>query len=240
MAYSYWRVGVHFQPTEIVCVALQKTRFGRALRRWWQLPVPPDATESEYVIQLRRLRCELPRYHRLAVALPAAETLQKQLPIPQLSLRESEQLEWITSAIAQQLEMPAQALAFDYRETETNSYSVTAARRRDVERLEKRMAEAGLNLYTITPDACALQHFLPWLAPEQPGLRWHNGEQWLWATRSAWGCGPEPDPALLLCTTLSTPGAVFNPWFPLYQLQPPMPEKGDAFAIALALALGAD
>lgn len=238
MAYSHWQVGLHFRPTEIVCVALQKTRFGSALRRWWQVPVETQATESELTNALRRLQRELPRNHRLSAALPTAETLQKQLPVPQLPLRESEQEKWIASTVAQQLEMPAEELVFDYRKTETNSYSVTAARRSDVDRLQRRVTGAGLNLCAIAPDACALQHFLPWVAQDKLGVRWRDGDQWLWATRNAWGACAEPDPSLLPCTTHLTSGEAFNPWFPLHQLQPPLPENGDLFSIALALALG--
>ena len=238
MAYSHWQVGLHFQPSEIVCVALQKTRFGRALRRWWKLPVSPEMSETDIVAKLVRLQREMPRFHRLAVALPAAETLQKQLPAPRMPLRESEQMQWVSSTVAQQLEMPADTLVFDYSQTDTNGYSVTAARRKDTELLARRMAAAGLNLCAIAPDASALQTFLPWAAKEKAGISWRSGEQWLWATRDSWGCSPEHNPEFLICTTQPAEGETFNPWFPLNQLQPPLPEDGDTFVIALALALG--
>lgn len=238
MAYSYWQAGLHFQQDSIVCVALQKTRFGWALRRWWQLPVASDATEAELTVVLRKLQREMPRYHRLAAALPARDTLQKQLPPPRMVLRESEQVQWITSSVAQQLEMPAHELAFDYCDADTNSYSITAARRRDVDLLQQRLHSAGLNVCAITPDACALQNFLPWIAGDKPGICWCDKDQWLWATREGWGCSPQPKADLLPCTTVATVGEAFNPWFPLNQLQPPLPERGDDFAIALALALG--
>ncbi|MBB1202023.1 pilus assembly protein [Enterobacteriaceae bacterium 89] len=181
----------------------------------------------------------MPRYHRLAVAMPAKETLQKQLPSPRMSLRESERLQWIGNTVAQQLDMPPEALVFDYSSADANSYSVTAARRKETERLQRQMTTAGLHLCAITPDACALQNFLPWMAQDKPGICWHDGEQWLWATRDAWGCASQPDSELLVCTTVqSLANETFNPWFPLTQLQPPLPENGDPFAIALALALG--
>lgn len=238
MAYSQWLAGLHFQPDSIVCVAVQKTRSGRALRRWWQLPVAADVSEAELVAALRRIQREMPRFHRLVAALPAAVTLQKQLPPPQMVLRESEQARWIATSVSKQLEMPTDTLTFDYQNTDTNSYSVTAARRRDVDVLQQRLRAAGLNILAITPDASALQNFLPWLAKEETGICWRDRHQWLWATREAWGCSSEPPDGLLRCTTQRTDGIGFNPWFPLCQLQPPLPEKGDAFAIALALALG--
>ena len=238
MAYSHWQAGLHFQRDSIVCVALQRTRFGRALRRWWQLPLVKGATETQIVAALRHIQRELPRYHRIAVALPAADTLQKQLPSPQMPLRDSERAQWIVSTVSQQLEMPTDTLAFDYQDTDANSYSVTAARRKDITLLQTRLQAARLNLCAITPDACALQNFLPWVAESVPGLCWREGEHWLWATRENWGCNKEPLAEFLPCTTASVAGETFNPWFPLNQLQPPLPESGDAFVIALALAVG--
>lgn len=238
MAYGYWQAGIHFQAERLVCVALQKTRWGWALRRWWQLPVGRETPESEIIAALRKIKNELPRYHRVNVAFPAMDTLKKQLPFPRMVLRESEQIRWIATTVTQQLEMPEEAIAFDYCATDTNIYSVTAARQRDVALLQKRISDAGLELQAIVPDASALHYFFPWLAKEDPGLMWHNGEQWLWASRTDWGVNDEPPPALLRCTTEYHAGHTFNPWFPLSQLQPPLPEQGDNFAIALALALG--
>lgn len=238
MAYSQWLAGLHFQQNSLVCVALQKARSGFALRRWWQLPVASDASEEALIAALRRIQREMPRFHRLAVALSAADTLQKNLPPPQMALRESECAQWVASTVAKQLEMPADTLTFDYQHAEQHVYSVTAARRRDVELLQKRLHAAGLNVEAITPDASALQHFLPWIAQDEQGLCWYDGQQWLWATREAWGSSVEQPEELLLCTTQQAGMKSFNPWFPLMQLQPPLPENGDAFAIALALALG--
>lgn len=238
MAYSQWQAGLHFQRDSLVCIAIQKTRSGRALRRWWQVPVDDNAGEKEVIAALRRIQREMPRFHQVAVAFPAADTLQKQLPPPQRVLRESEQARWVASTVAKQLEMPPDTLTFDYQSAETNIYSVTAARRRDVEVMQKRLHAAGINVQAITPDASALQHFLPWIAKDEQGLCWQNSGQWLWATRHAWGSSAEPPEGLLVCTSRPHRGASFNPWFPLTQLQPPLPEYADDFAIALALALG--
>ncbi|MGU3415248.1 pilus assembly protein [Enterobacteriaceae bacterium C34A] len=238
MAYSQWLAGLHFQQDNLVCVALQKARSGYALRRWWQLPLVRDASEQEQSTVLRRIQREMPRFHRVAVAISASDTLQKQLPQPQMALRESERAQWVASTVSKQLEMPADTLAFDYQSADTNIYSVTAARRRDVDALQKRLCDVGLNVETITPDASALQSFLPWIAKDEQGLCWQDKCQWLWATRNAWGSGAEPPEGLLQCTTKLLSGTSFNPWFPLTQLQPPLPACGDDFAIALALALG--
>lgn len=239
MAYSQWQAGLHFQQDSIVCVALQTTRLGHALRRWWQLPVAADAGEQHLIAALRQIQREMPRFHRLMAAIPAADTLQKQLSSPQRVLRESEKAQWVVNTVAKQLDMPSEALAFDYQTADANLYNVTAVRRRDVDLLQQRLHAAGLNLCAIAPDASALQNFLPWVAKEVPGICWRAGHQWLWATRKAWGCGAERPEGLLECTTQPECGVSFNPWFPLSQLQPPLPACGDAFAIALALALGA-
>ncbi|MDX6019444.1 pilus assembly protein [Scandinavium sp. V105_16] len=238
MAYSHWQAGLHFQQASIVCVAVQKTRSGRALRRWWQLPMETDASEQHLIAALRRIQREMPRFHRLVAAIPAADTLQRQLPPPQMILRESETAQWVASTVAKQLEMPSETLAFDYHTADNKSYSVTAVRRRDVELLQQRLHAAGLNLCAIAPDASALQNFLPWIAKEVPGVCWQDRQQWLWATREAWGCSADAPADMLVCTTQPESGLSFNPWFPLNQLQPPLPQQGDAFAIALALALG--
>ncbi|MCS2151359.1 pilus assembly protein PilM [Scandinavium goeteborgense] len=238
MAYSQWQAGLHFQQDSIVCVALQKTRLGRALRRWWQLPLEDKNDDKCTAAVLRRIQREMPRFHRVAVAVPASDTLQIQLPPPQMSLRESELAQWVASTVAKQLEMPAESLIFDYQNADTNSYSVTAARRHDIEQLQQSLRAAGLNLSSVTPDASALQHFLPWMDSDIPGICWRDKDQWLWATRNAWGSNAELPDGLMQCTTQPAGGQSFNPWFPLSQLQPPLPECGDSFAIALALALG--
>lgn len=238
MAYSQWQAGLHFQQDSIVCVALQKTRLGRALRRWWKLPLENESCDKSMAAALRRIQREMPRFHRVAVALPASDTLQIQLPPPQMTLRESELAQWVASTVAKQLEMPAESLIFDYQNADTNSYSVTAARKRDIEQLQQRLRTAGLNLSSVTPDASALQHFLPWIDSDIPGVCWRDKKQWLWATRTDWGSSENPPDGLILCTTQPAGGQCFNPWFPLNQLQPPLPECGDAFAVALALALG--
>lgn len=121
MAFRNWRIGMHIQQDHIAIVALLLERSRWALRRWWSIPLMPGTVRQGIVVdveslarQLQPWRRELPLQHQACIAFPAARTLQKQLPRPQISLRESEQATWIASAMAQQLEMPASSLCVDY------------------------------------------------------------------------------------------------------------------------------
>ena len=137
MAFRNWRVGMHIQQDHIAIVALLHERSRWALRRWWSIPLMPGTVRQGMVVdaeslarQLQSWRRELPLHHQVCIAFPAARTLQKQLPRPQISLRESEQATWIASAMAQQLEMPASSLCVDYAETgAVDGWRVTAALR---------------------------------------------------------------------------------------------------------------
>lgn len=233
MAYGHWRIGLDLRRDAMVCIALQKRRSGWALRRWWQQEDAPEITDEARIATLRLWRREMPNQHSTAIALSAAGTLKRTLSVPGLALRDSEQAQWIVNSVAQQLEMAAEALAFDYCNTAENNVSVTAARRQDVDRLLSLAAAAGLKVKAVTPDACALQHYLDWLPPGYGSINWFDGEAWLWATATDWGRSPEP-----LADALRCGGGSFDPWSCLNQLYPPLPEKSERFTVALALALG--
>lgn len=235
MAYRYWQTGLHIQGDAMVCIALQQMRSGWALRRWWRQALSPQATDADRIATLRQWRREMPVQHRVAIALPAAGTLKKALPAPGLALRDSEQAQWVISSMAQQLEMAEASLAFDYRQVNPGGFQVTAARQQDVLRLRQIAKGAGLNLAAVTPDASALQAYLPWLPEGAGSVSWFDGERWLWASGDDWGCAEHPAPGSMLCGSGIDD---FDPWHCLSQLQPPLPANGDAFAVALALALG--
>lgn len=98
MAFRNWRIGMHIQQDHIAIVALLLERSRWALRRWWSIPLMPGTVRQGIVVdveslarQLQPRRRELPLQHQACIAFPAARTLQKQLPRPQISLRESEQ-----------------------------------------------------------------------------------------------------------------------------------------------------
>lgn len=234
MAYGYWQAGLHIQRDAMVCVALQQSRSGWGLRRWWCQHYAPDATDAQRITTLRQWRREMPIQHRVAVAFPAAGTIKRTLPTPGLTLRDSERAQWIVSSMAQELEMPPGALACDYQAAQPQGLNVTAARQQEVIRLHQLVRTAGLRVGTVTPDASALQHYFPWLSERAGGLSWFDGEQWLWATRDDWGCRTDPAPDLIRC---GSQGEEFDPWSCLCQLQPPLPENAGRFTIALALAI---
>lgn len=255
MAFNCWQMGLHIQQDNVFIVAIQRARCGWSLRRWWQLPLPPanaaSSGDERLLAALAPWRRELPWQHTVSFAFPAHRTLQKSLAPAAMTLRESERKQWIASAMSRQLEMPGDALCFDYHLSEPQGeWRVTAAQQRDVARLQNLARRLRLQVAAITPDACALQAFLPQLEAPNAVLIWRDDAQWLWASREAWGCcalkdapsssalgarlGVEEE-RLIRCAARQG----FDPWNAVAQKQPPLPVCGDAFAVAIALAMGA-
>lgn len=260
MAFGCWQIGLHIQQDKIAAIALQRVRGGWALRRWWLLPLPADfsslspaQTENALEAALSAWRRELPWQHAVSLAFPAHRTLQKTLPQAAMTLRDSEQAQWIASAMAQQLAMEPAALCFDYQPNIlADGWSVTAAQRKDIDPLQRVAHALRLHVTAITPDACALRHFLPWLPHEAGGLAWQDSRQWLWASASGWGSVSRAEvpslqqlstrlamPELTFCCVQAENVPRFDPWCVMGQIQPPLPADSDAFAIAIGLALGA-
>lgn len=260
MAFGCWQIGLHIQQDKIAALALQRVRGGWALRRWWLLPLPADFSslssshaENALVAALSAWRRELPWQHAVSLAFPAHRTLQKTLPQAGMTLRDSEQAQWIASAMAQQVAMEPSALCFDYQpNTQAEGWSVTAAQRKDVEPLQRVARALRLHVTAISPDACALRHYLPWLSHETSALAWQDGAHWLWAGSAGWGSVSLAEvpslhqlstrlamPELVHCTAQVDNAPCFDPWSVIGQIQPPLPADSDAFAIAIGLALGA-
>ncbi|WP_174510126.1 pilus assembly protein [Klebsiella oxytoca] len=259
MAFSNWRIGMHIQQDEIVLVALRYARSRWALCRWWRIPLTPDTVRHGMVVdvvglaqQLRNWRRELPLQHQVSIAFPASRTLQKRLPRTQLSLSESERAQWITSVMAQQLEMPVASLCIDYSAAPAlTEWRVTAAQRLEIDLLRQLAVRLKLRVAEIVPDASALSAYFPWLPSGSHGLGWRHGQNWLWATQEGWGCSPCTETAsftqlarqinaesLQHCAAGSGDEPCFDPWSVIHRLQPPLPEGGDGFAVAIGLALG--
>lgn len=259
MTFRNWRIGIHIQQDSVAIVALLYERGRWALRRWWRIPLPPGLVQqgriadvNELAGLLRQWRRELPLQHQASIALPASRTLQKQLPAPQVSLRERERAEWITGTMARQLEMPASALCIDYAASPANdSWQATAAQRLDVDMLRQLARRLKLRLAAIVPDAVALSSFFPWLPDTTQGLAWQGDAQWLWATQERWGYCPCSEAASFaqltsrlsedefqLCSSQPLTEYGFDCWSVIHRLQPPLPSAGERFAIALGLALG--
>lgn len=259
MAFGHWQIGLHIQQDSIFSVALTPGRAGWALRRWWHIPLPLGTVENgqlkapqQLLTTLLPWRKSLPQRHRVRLAFPAARTLQRKLPRPAMALRENELASWVSHAMARELEMAAADLRFDYTEDSlAQAYSVTAAQHKDVAEMLELATSLHLNLTSLTPDACALQHLVPFLPPPARCLIWEGDAQWLWATRTGWGRRSHEDQPtvselsaslgldiadIALCTA-ATPD--FDPWSALVQRQPPLPPNGMRFAVAIGLALGA-
>jgi len=257
MAFKCWQLGLHLQPDNVFIVALVPNRCGWSLKRWWQLPLPPTTSaqhaDEALLAVLSSWRRELPRQHAVSIAFPAHRTIQKSLPCAAMTLRESEQSAWIASTMSQQLEMTATSLCFDYHlAAEPPRWNVTAAQQQDVSRLQRLARLLRLQLSAITPDACALRAFLPYIKVNNAVLVWRDGAQWLWASREGWGyelddatspqtlserLGVEPR-RVVHCQAYSENSLDFDAWDAVAQKQPPLPVSGDDFAVAIALAMG--
>lgn len=256
MAFKTWRTGVHIQQDKIVAVSLTREKVAWRLRRWWQFPLKaqngPDGAliQSEQLADLLSAWSKaLPLQHRVALAFPAVRTLQKALPSPAVALRDSESAAWIVSAISRELEMPPEALCFDYtQDTFSRAFHVTAAQNRDVASLLALAKRLKLRLAAITPDAAALANLLPFLPSSFRCVAWRDEAQWLWAMRHQWGrkaaseAASVADFAALLAISpqevaLFHPDG-FDPFTVIACNQPPLPAHRADFTVALALALG--
>lgn len=256
MAFGHWQIGLHIQQDSVISVALGAGRTGWALRRWWHIPLPKGTVENGQLHAPQQLhtalapwRASLPQRHRVRLAFPAARTLQRKLPRPAIALRENELTSWVSQAMAREVEMAAADLRFDYTEDALEpAYCVTAAQHKDLAALLALAASLHLNLVAITPDACALQPFIPFLLPPASCLVWEDNWQWLWATRSGWGRRAREDIPTLseLAPHLGlreSDIAVckedgFDPWIAVAQRQPPLPTCSARFAVAIGLAMG--
>lgn len=260
MAISRWRIGLHIQQDGVYAIALMQEKSRSVLRRWWQLPLEAGTVIDGQIGQPERLHTALqawsktlPRRHQISLAFPAGRTLQKRLPRPTVRLGESAQLQWVTNNVARELGMPADDLRIDYTDDSLQpAWSVTAAQNSDVAALMTLADNLNLHLSAITPDACALQRFIPLLAPPLRWLAWRDASQWLWATRSDWGRRTYAEASTFeaLAQVLGLPLAEgtlcdagpdsFDPWSAIARLSPPLPENGTAWAIAIGLALGGE
>lgn len=256
MAFGHWQTGIHIQQDGVFGVALTCEKSQWALRRWWHIPLEAGVIAEGKILQPEKLFTALlpwsktlPRRHRLRIAFPAARTLQKKLPRPAMQLCEREQVSWVTNTMARELEMPGEELRFDYSEDRLqNAWSVTAAQSKEVSVLLELAKSLHLHVAAVTPDACALQRLLPWLAPPARWLAWRDATQWLWATREGWGRQPRDttatveELALRLGLDISEGqvchSGAFDPWCAITHRQPPLPTNGEAYAVAIGLALG--
>ncbi|MGY5369637.1 DNA utilization protein HofM [Enterobacter oligotrophicus] len=253
MAFKTWQTGVHIQQDKALIVALTKEKSAWCLRRWWSVPLTEGIIRDGKILRpeqlvdaLRDWRRTLPHHHRIFLSFPAARTLQRALPRPAISLRDSEQVSWVGSALSRELEMPVETLCFDYaQDTFSNTFRVTAAQNKEVDTLLTLAKALRLHLAAIIPDAGALANFLSVVAPATC-VAWRDEHQWLWAMRHQWGrrftteAANADELAALLAlapTDITLFDADRDPWETLARCQPPLPADGAGFTVALALAM---
>lgn len=241
MAFKIWQIGLHLQQQEAVAVAIVRGAKECFLQRWWRLPLENDIIKDGRIVDAQR--------HHIMLAFPASRTLQRSFPRPSMSLGEREQTAWLSGTMARELDMDPDSLRFDYSEDSLSpAYNVTAAQSKELATLLTLAERLRVHVSAITPDASALQRFLPFLPSHQQCLAWRDNEQWLWATRYRWGrkLAVGMTSAKELAAALSVdPESValcgeggFDPWEAVSVRQPPLPPPGGDFAIALGLALG--
>ncbi len=262
MAFGNWRIGLDIQKDALRAVAISQRRGIWRLQRWWRLPCDGDDEEKRISAALNGWYRQLPLGYYLCVGFPTRRTLQREIPSPPPGLSELQCAHYVASATGRQLQMPEQTLCLDFCSVFAESrFAVTAARASEVGRLAAMIRQARLRLTAIAPEACALFSFLPFISHHDDSdmadccLVYRTAAEWLWVCQDRWGsipCHEAPDCATL-CQRLATtprrlvccsPGALtgdgvrdFNPWLALSRLQPPLPEEGDGYAIALGLAL---
>ena len=102
-----------------------------------------------------------------------------------------------------------------------------------------------LRLAAIVPDAGALANLLSAVAPVRC-VAWRDKHQWLWAMRHQWGRRYTTEAATVnelaaLLALSPSDIAVFDaaryPWEAVTLCQPPLPECGADYTVALALAM---
>lgn len=256
MAFNIWKIGLHIQQHEALAVAVVRDATGWFLQRWWRVPLAPQVIVDGHIREPEQLVAallswsrELPRRHHIHLSFPANRTLQKKFPRPAMSLREPEQTAWLSGSMARELDMSPDALLFDYSEdTLSPAFNVTAAQSKEISTLLTLIQTLKVQVTAITPDASALQRFIPYLPEHQQCLVWRDDAQWLWATRSAWGRKLTGDISSIdeLAATLSLTSAAlalcdaggFDPLSVVPVRQPPIPPQSHRFAIALGLAMG--
>ena len=93
-----------------------------------------------------------------------------------MTLREPEQTAWLSGSMARELDMAPDALHFDYSEdTLSPAFNVTAAQSKEISALLTLIQTLKVQVTAITPDASALQRFIPFLPDHHQCLVWRSG-----------------------------------------------------------------
>ncbi len=257
MVFKSWRIGLDIQCDGARAVALSQGRHGWYLQRWWDFPHLKTAPTGQIVLPeaMADWHRQLPLGAQLRVSFPGSRTLQKTVTAEPGALTEAQRAMYLASSLSRPLHMNAAELSLDYCTQSSGEYAVTAARREEVEAMRMALHQIRLIPIALAPDASALQSLIPFITAEGYSTVIHqSGEYWLWASAACWGSVDKAQVATVpaLCQhiavqmsqvvtchqALAVNGvAYFDPWSALVRLQPPLPEKGEHYAVALALAL---
>ncbi len=257
MIFKSWQIGLDIQCDGARAVALSRGRHGWCLQRWWDFPHLKTASAGKNVLPetLADWHRQLPLGAQLRVSFPGSRTLQKAVMAEPGALNEAQRAMYLASSLSRPLHMNAAELSLDYCTQPAGDYAVTAARREEVEAMRMALQQIRLIPTALAPDASALQSLIPFITAEGYSTVIHqSGEYWLWASATCWGSvgTAQVATASALCQHIAVSMAevvtchqalagngvaYFDPWRTLVRLQPPLPEKGDHYAVALALAL---
>ncbi|MCT4703461.1 pilus assembly protein [Enterobacteriaceae bacterium H20N1] len=212
---------------------------------------------------LAQWRRELPLRHQLRVAFPTQRTLQRPVPTPDNRLQEPARESYLAAAAARQLQMTPAQLSWDYTAMPQDpaQLRVIAARYSEVQEMLTSLAKQRLFPATLTPGASVLPALGSLCGPAKPRFLVHREcDHWLWATSSdepewGWVDARQAQTFSDLCLQLAVEphevafsSAVAEPvpsgalpldaWRALVRLQPPLPQHGGSFTVAIGLAIG--
>lgn len=185
MAFKNWQIGLHLQQQEAVAVAIVRSAKECLLHRWWRLPLENDIIKDGRIVDVQRLANtllpwsrELPQRHHIMLAFPASRTLQRSFPRPSMSLGEREQMAWLSGRWpVNWIWIRTPALRLQRRLT-SPAYNVTAAQSKELATLLTLAERLRVHVSAITPDASALQRFLPFyllISNVWPGVITNSG-----------------------------------------------------------------
>lgn len=219
----------------------------------------------QLITLLRRWRRQLPHVISLRVGFPSQAALQRSVPAPVATLREPALGRYAAAAAERLFPLAASELALDYRAVSLPPprLCLTAARRSVLQQWLSTLRQAGLTpeVMELTCSALATVGKLMRL-PEQAALIHQLSDHWLWYLPgrpdavSGWSPGLfslEGETAGQILPTArqfwfsaSLSGETLAGMQPLQPLsllqlmQPPLPDCGGYFTLALGLALRAE
>lgn len=257
MVFSSWQIGLDIQCDGARAVALSLDRRGACLRRWWYFPHSVSQATGPLSLPdtMADWHRQLPLGARLRVSFAGLRLLQQSVAAEPEPLNEAQRALYLAATVSKQLRMSAAELSLDYRVQPSGHYTVSAARREEIDALSVALRRYRLTPQAIAPAASALQGFLPFITAQgHNAVIYQAADRWLWASAESWGVLSTTEAATASALCLHIHGQAsravvcqqafadatvpyFDPWRALVRVQPPLPDDGDRYAVALGLAL---